>query len=96
MPPAREGSEIAVMPLQQVRDAPSFADSPMSVPCDGTHNAPEVFYTPRMQAHSTPTVLTDPQVPTTLVVLGNITMSRRSSRVIKGQTSRFQDYVSGE
>ena len=67
------------MPQRQIRDALSFADSPMSVTYDGTLKAPEVFYTSRMQAHSTLTVLSDPQVPTTPVVLENTAMSRRSS-----------------
>ena len=109
IPPAREYSDTHVTPQRPTRMAPGFTTSPVSPPCmDGTPSTPEAFYTPEVQSQtvapapsvlptvqSTPTILVAPQLPTTPVTVNNPALPRRSSRMNKGQTSRFQDYATG-
>ena len=49
--------------------------------------------TPTVQ--STPTVLVAPQLPTAPVSVDTSSLPRRSSRMNRGQTSRFQEFATG-
>ena len=103
MHPAREYSDIDATPQRPIRMAPSSAINPVPPPSmngNGTPNTPEAFYTQSPTVQSTPTVIVAPPLPTTPVSTVPVSadtpsLPRRSSRINRGQTSRFQEFATG-